>query len=469
LREIVAASRHAFIAALFMACALVLGGGGSPNPGTELLLQLVFVAAALAWLWMPAMHGSVPVPRSRAFWLIAVLVLVLPLLQLVPLPPSLWTSFGGQADRAAALALVGREQSWQPLSHSPPRTLAALLAMIPAVFMYFATASLDRRGRKWVVGAVAVMAVAAALLGALQVSLGTITGPYLYPEHSPTLTGFQANRNSAADVLLIGMAATAALLMPSVAARGAARGTGREHLIADRRAAGMILAGVVAVLSFGVLLTASRTGIALLPLVLLGIWVLLLPALADRGVMRFAPAIAALAAIPVVAFIALQGNTALGTVAERFVFSDDSRRDLWRDGWFAMTQAWPFGVGMGGGQSAMIAAERLEVLDPLIPNRVHNDYLEFALEGGLPAVALLAAIVLVLVAAAWHSWRGRQQERHLTVLGVVILMVAAVHSFVDYPLRSMALACLVGMGAGLLMSTPREPAEKMSRAHDVGS
>ena len=123
-----------------------------------------------------------------------------------------------------------------------------------------------------------------------------------------------------------------------------------------------------------------------------------------------------------------------------------------------MNQAWPFGVGVGGAQPALIAAERLEVLDPFVPNRVHNDYLELALEGGVFALALLAAIAATLVAAACRSWLARPQERHLTLLGIVILLVAALHSFVDYPLRSMALACLIGTGAGLLMSAPRRSA-----------
>jgi hypothetical protein len=70
-------------------------------------------------------------------------------------------------------------------------------------------------------------------------------------------------------------------------------------------------------------------------------------------------------------------------------------------------------------------------------------------------VALLAVIAVFLLAAFWRSWRERPEERHLTMLGLIILLVAAAHSFVDYPFRSMALACLIGTGAGLLMRAPR--------------
>lgn len=442
-------ARHALIAGLFLACAVLLGGGGSPSPATEILLQLAFVAAALAWLWVPSREGGPPVPASRTFWWVCALVLAVPVAQLIPLPSGVWQSLGGQQDRAAALALVGQGDSWRPLTRSPSRTLAALLAMIPALFAYFATAALDARGRWWVVGTIAALTLATALLGAVQISLDA---PYFYPDNHRTLTGFQANRNAAADLLLIGLAAGAAFALPLLAGTGE-----RSGPTASRGLAAIVFGGFAVLVSFAVILTASRTGIALLPLVLVGVWIVLRPALPGHGRRRLFVPLAALAAAPLVALAALaSGNTALGTVAERFVFADDARREMWRDAAFATAQAWPFGVGMGGAQPAMIAAERLEVLAPTLPNRAHNDYLELALEGGLPALAVLALIGLLLARAAWRSWRDRPFDRHLTACGVIILLVTALHSFVDYPLRSMALACLVGTGAGLLMGIPRQ-------------
>jgi O-antigen ligase len=253
------------------------------------------------------------------------------------------------------------------------------------------------------------------------------------------------------------MAASAAWLLPSLAPRDGPGPRSPVGVFADRRAGWIAFAGVLAVLAFAVVLTASRTGIALLPLVLAGVALMWLQLAPGRSLRRLVPALAALAAVPLVAFAALlAGNTALGKIAERFIFSDDPRRELWRDAWFAIGQAWPFGVGVGDAQPALIAAERLEVLDPTFPNRAHNDYLELALESGLLGLVLLAAIAALLAAAAWRSWRERPDERHLTVLGGAIVLVTALHSFVDYPLRSMALACLMGTGAGLLIGTPRK-------------
>jgi len=453
LREGRGLARHTVTAMLFLACAVVFGGGGSPNPATEIILQLAFVACALGWLWLPTPDGRILMPRSRRFWWICALVLALPLLQLVPLPPAIWTALSGNEDRAAALALVGRENRWQPLTHSPARTLASLLAIVPALFAFFTSAALDAKGRRALAATIAALVLAAALLGAVQVSMGP-DGPYLYAQNNRTLTGFQANRNAAADVFLIGMAAGAAFAAPWLAG-GVERNGRRPGLLADRRAAAVALAGFVVLLLFATLFTASRTGIALLPLVLIGVCAIVWPALREFGRWRWVPPFAALAAVPAIALAALPGgNTALGTVAERFVFADDARRELWRDAWFAVQHNWPLGVGVGGAQPALLAAERLEVLQPLVPNRVHNDYVELALEGGLPGLLLLVAIAGILAYSLWRSWRDRPDERSLTSFGAVAILIVALHSFVDYPLRSMALACLVGTGAGLLIGTP---------------
>lgn len=444
---------------LFLAGAVVLGGGGSPNPGTELALQVAFVAAALAWLWVPPRRGPLPVPADRAAWLVGGLVLALPLIQLVPLPHDVWAHLPGQADRAAALALVEREHSWQPLARSPTRTLAALLAIIPALFAFFAAAALPVRDRLWLIGAISVMAAATALLGGLQVSLGA-EAPYLYSQNHRNLTGFQANRNAAADVLLIGIAATAAFFAPSTSQGAEGRWAGAAGF--DRRAAGIALASLLVLLSFAIILTSSRTGIAMLPFALAGAWLAIRASVADSGRWRHLSAVAAGGAVMLVVGCALfAGNAVLADVAERFAVTDDPRRELWRDGWFAVSQAWPAGVGLGAAQPALIAAERLEVLDAAVPNRVHNDYLELALEGGLPALVLLAAIGLILAQCGWRAWRERPAERSLTAFGSTAVLVCAAHSLVDYPLRSMALSCLVGAGAGMLMTLPRrQPASE---------
>lgn len=460
-------SRHALIAALFVAAAIGLGGGGSPSPAPELVLQLLAALAILAWIWVPPSPGEHPAAGAGAdplVWAICALVLALPLLQLVPLPPGLWTAIPGQESRAAALALVGRADSWQPLTHSPPRTLAALLAIVPALFAFVAVASLDARGRLWVIAAIAAMVLASAVLGAVQLSLGPHSAAYLYPSgHRMNLTGFQANRNAQADMLLIGAAAVTTLLLPSLAGRARAAAPDARPALAviERRSAGLLLTGLLVLLLSATVLTGSRAGIALIVPALLAIWLMLRRAGgATARWARLAPFAAAVLFLATLAALALSGgNTALGRVAGRFAFDGDFRTELWRDTLFAIGRNWPAGVGLGGFQPAMLAAERLEVLDPSRPNRAHNDYLEFVLEGGLPAVLIGCAIVALIAARALRLWRREPWYRDVLGLGVMIMVILAAHSLVDYPLRSMALACVTGVAAGLLATAPRPPGD----------
>lgn len=213
-------------------------------------------------------------------------------------------------------------------------------------------------------------------------------------------------------------------------------------MLANRRAAWLLVGGGGLFLLFATLLTNSRMGILLIPLALAGaatlvfthgrwkhglVWLAV-------GLMAAAGGIAALAEV----------NLALGSIFSRFAEHADFRRELWRDGWFALTRSWPAGIGMGGGELALLAAERLEVVDWSAPNRVHNDYLEFVLEGGLLSILVLLGAVGLTVVTAWREWRERTADRGQIVFGFVVLALIACHSLVDYPLRSMALACLTG-------------------------
>jgi hypothetical protein len=82
----------------------------------------------------------------------------------------------------------------------------------------------------------------------------------------------------------------------------------------------------------------------------------------------------------------------------------------------------------------------------------------------LLAVVVMLAVALLLAATAWRSWHRRPADRAQTVLGGAILLILAFHSLVDYPLRSMALACLAGVGAGLLSRPSSQDAAALRAA-----
>ncbi len=438
--------QHAAIAATFLALAILLGGGGTPNPLTELWLELLAVLAALAWLWLPA-QASLRRPADAGLWLVAALALIVPLVQLMPLPPAVWTALPGRGAQLDALELIGAGGSWQPLSMSPARTLASLLALVPPLLMLVMVGALGAAERRRLIGLVAAMALLAALLGAAQLAGGE-AAPRLYQASSAlVVTGFQANRNSAADVFLIGIPALAVLAVStSSSGKSGAPAMPRKH---------WLLSAAALVLALATVLTASRAGIALLPVALAGSWTILALDPARRWNRRI-PAIAiGSAALLLAALVLLRDNTALRGVAARFGFTTDARVDLWTDSLFAIRQYWPFGSGMGTFVPSFIAAEPLEAVDPSLPNRAHNDFLELALESGILGLAALALAAAVLLVMVFRAWRSRPQDRPQIGFAITALTIVGCHSLVDYPLRSIALACLAALAAGILAAPCR--------------
>jgi O-antigen ligase len=226
-------------------------------------------------------------------------------------------------------------------------------------------------------------------------------------------------------------------------------GDGRHHALTWAVFLFLFLALLV-----GLLMTGSRTGIALgLPtLVVLGL--MFLPGLRNRkAASLWLGGIVGAAIIGTAALTQLQS---VQKVADRFSLTKEARWDLWADTWFAVQQVWPFGSGIGTIVPMLEAAERLDVVDTTRPVRAHNDWLEWILEGGLPGLVILGLIVILLGVVAARGLIASARSgtaaghRAQVLFGCGVVMIVALHSFMDYPLRSMAIAALTGVAVAFL-------------------
>lgn len=431
--------RQNLIATLLVLAAITLGGGGSPAPIPEMQLQLVALLLLAAWAFV----GRTPLPQASPLaWTIAGLVIVLPLVQLLPLPPSLWSSMAGRETERAALALVGAGYEWRPWSVAPARTLASLLALVVPLLMLLFTASLGRAGRSMLVAAVAAGGILSLLAGAGQMAGGGHSPFRFYVSDAGYLNGFQANHNSAADVLLIAMVAMAA----SVREWGERRQMPHQP---DVRL--FIVLGGAALLSLGVFLTASRAGILLLPVAWAAVAFIVKPWVRlERRSAILAGAVALVLVVAVATY--LQSNHVFTRIAGRFNFEGEFRPQLWRDARYALAQYFPWGAGVGTFVPVFIAIERLEVVDPSIPNRAHNDLLELLVEGGIFGAMLLAATMYLITRRLWQSLREPPAGSSGQVwFAAATIALIALHSQIDYPLRSISLASIAAVAVGLLM------------------
>ena len=430
-----------FVLPAFLVLAVALGGGGSPAPLPEMLLEWVALAA-LAAIALLHPHDA-PWPRCSVVF--AAALLLLPALQLIPLPPAIWRDLPGREIEAAAIDLTGAGDKWMPWTVSPPRTLAGLLALLVPAAAVVVAALASPRSRRYAMAAVALMALVSAAVGAGQLAGGAHSSLRFYASsHVENLTGFQANRNSEADVLLAGLIALVALAASQRFRRG--------------RSSTIVFGAAAILLVSAVLLTASRAGIALL-FVSIAVAALVMGyrhrarASSRAGLAVGATALAISAALA----WTIANNPVLGRIGARFAGGSEPRPEIWRDTIYAIGQYWPWGSGIGTFVPVFVAAERLEAVDSSFPNRAHNDFLELTLEAGVAGLVLLAVLVGML---AWRwaiRWRAAAapQDRAELVFAAATLVLLAAHSIVDYPLRSMALATLAGVAGGFILAPAR--------------
>ena len=435
----------ALVAGVLFLC-LVLGGGGTSNPGTEFALECAVAGLALIGVWFTGRDGA-PRPIPPTALALAGLALLIPVAQLIPLPPSLWHGLPGRQAEIDALALIGQAQHWMPLSMAPARTFAALLAIIVEVGLFVAVARLDLRGRMQLCAVIVVVGLMAAMLGSLQLSNA---GGYHWVLYEDTnigwVVGFHANRNAATDTFQIAILAVATYLGLATANR--------------KLPAMQIGLATLLMLTFAIaaVLTGSRTGMLLLPLTyLFAVW-LAWPLLKRTsrylswGIMLLVP----------VGGLALAATGPVQQALGRFAIDNDHRWDIWHDTLRATGSVWPIGSGIGSFQVAYDSAQSIERMQTLLDLRAHNDWLEWVLEAGIPGLIVLAVIGAILL---FRNVAALRQALHVNadprlraqaLFATGTLLHLGLHGIFDYPVRSMALAALAATAAAMLMPAPAE-------------
>jgi O-antigen ligase len=429
-----------WISGALLVVAVVFGGGGTPSPSTELAVELAALVAIVAWVWLtPRDRDYARPPLDWPLFVLAGGFAAIPLLQLIPLPPAIWHHLPGREIEVRALALIGRADAWMPWSESPPRTIASALSLIPPITMLFMVSRLSGRDRTRLMGLLAVLGLVAAVVGVLQLVGGNGHWFRFYEfTHYGFATGFQANRNADADVLLIALMALVAW-------------AAIDGRIEHSRQNQLLIAVMALFLILSVVLTGSRTGVVLIVVALSASALILF-----RGAVRWNWRTGAAVAAGVIALAAggyfLTHNARGERTIARFDNEEAIRPEIWKDTIYAIGQHWPAGSGVGTFQPVFSASERLEFVRPTFSNRAHNDYLEFALEAGIVAPVFLVAALLFAAFRLTRMMVGNASKRS-KISGVFVigsLAILALHSLVDYPERSLSLALVVGVLGGFV-------------------
>lgn len=420
--------RGSTIAGMLAIVVMMVFGGGIP--ALLATVSIAIVGLLLLSVLMASGGWSALRSQSLAFRVGLIGIALLPLLQVTPLPPSLWHALPGQGLRIQTLALAGLADSWQPLSVTPLYTAGAAVIAIAFVALVALLLSLPPAGVRRIAWLIFGLIGLNILIGLVQVaSGGQALQVYKAADHG-ALLGFYANKNHAALVLATAMPIAAYLF----GSRAQVRGTGVWLALC----AGIVLIAIVT--------TNSRAGIGLgfVTLLLLGsLYVRSVKPVYLLGGIAIATAIAVL----------VSTTSAFEQVFSRFNLVDEDLR--WQFLWTSrpiIERYWLLGSGIGSFSTLYAVNEALAWVKPTYVNQLHDEYPQLLLETGLPGVALLVALVAGLGMRAWQFWRHGNRTHRLPLLcGALILVLIAIHSAVDYPLRRPAVLPILALALVLVI------------------
>jgi len=428
---------------VLLAFSFAFGGASKDNA-----LRLALVELASLPLLVLAANRLIKtgIWREHRFALgLVAAVVAIPALQLIPLPPAVWSALPGRDKMVLALDLAGVAPGWAPLTMTPDRTLSAALALAPPVAAFLAVLTQSYSQRERIVQVCIGVAIAGILLGAAQLTSG---GDRLYLWDwtvSGQVRGFFANRNHMASSLLV--------VLPFAVIIGAASLRRRERRIAPLWF-GALFAGLVVVALAAI---RSRAGIALLAptlaVSLLGAWIAtgrgrpdwrLLTMVGSVGVAM--TAVAVLALPPVLARFDTHG-------------AQEVRFEKWPLVAETAQTYLPLGAGLGSFDSIYRSVEPLAELDHSFFNQAHNEYLETWLEAGWLSIGLILTFLFWYARRLWAAWRALpSREGDLQRAASIGIGVLLVHSAADYPLRTVTMAVLFALCCGLLELAKRPAA-----------
>lgn len=425
-------------APLYLLASLLLGGSAQ-GIWQNALLQLV---GLLIILWAAALPPPFELPRAARplLWMVIAAVAVI-VLQSIPVPPSVWAH--GPRDRIAeGFALLGQPVPALPLSLAPYKSLSSLLSLIPPLAIFCAIVRLRAYRSAWLAAALLSGTIAGILLGILQV-VGSQANPRWYPYLETNIgaaVGFFANANHMAMLLVIAIPFAAA----------AARAGAQRNL---QRASALItvMAGIILLLAVGIALNGSIAAFAFtLPVVVASALILFKPSSVIRRI------IAGVALIALAGALALLSFTSVGTikVSNDARESVSTRAEILRTTSHAIIDYFPAGSGLGSFVQVYRTYERpAEVTNEYVIH-AHNDYAELILELGAAGLVLIVMFMVWWGSTMWAVWARKEGGPYVRAAAIASAILL-VHSLVEFPLRTSALAVTFAACLALLVERHR--------------
>jgi O-antigen ligase len=425
--------RHAVVPVYLLTC-LLLGGASAAGFIANFILQIASLPL-IGWaLWQ--MMQERPSAQIRAPLGLLAIFVAIALLQLVPLPPALWTMLPGRHAVIEGYRLLGIPLPWLPLTLAPDVAPSSILWLLPAFATLLGIVVLGAFRGRGIAAVIVAVTLASVAIGALQVIGGT--SAYLYRiTNYGVAVGFFANANHNATLLLVCIPFLAALQATLLRRSGSSRSASAIRLL---------VGAAYAVIFVGLLINSSLAGIGLSVPVVMGSWLAFghqRPAF-RRGIV-IATVIVSLAAV-VTIIVGPFGNNLFG--------AQKINVELSRQTSFALTlraagEYFPIGSGSGSFQPVYRTQEPLASVTTTFMNHAHSDWLELLLETGIVGIAFAVLFLVWWIVRLRAIWRAEEPEPFAQA-AVIATAAIMLHSVVDYPLRTAALSAVFAACIGLM-------------------
>ena len=453
---------HSLQALVFLSFVL----GGSARPEVVSLSPLRAIAALLLGVGLATLHWR-HVKTYAPLTILAFACCLLPLSHLVPLPPGTANALPGHAVIATLDAQANLGAVWRPLTVTPEATRNALWSLLIPCAALALSIQIAQPRQKGVAVLVLAMGLISGVIGLLQTQSDSHGVLYFYETtNNGSAVGLFANRNHQAVFLAcLFPLMVAALDLHRSGDAGVSRPDQGRTLMRQVKWAGA--GGAALFLMLLILVTGSRAGLAL------GVFGLACtPFVAhvgtrsSRGTSPRTPRLVlavSLVAMSVVVALAIWLRRAVAI--ERLLGTDaaaDMRLRILPTVQEITQAFWPWGSGLGSFEKIYQVFEPANLLAPSYMNHAHNDWLELILTGGVPSLVLVALGVLIWLSCAVKLVFGRAADplSPLRKAGLVIVLILALASLTDYPLRTPALSCLLVLASVWAAMPVQRPGDK---------
>lgn len=457
----------AFLVAI-LAFAPLIKGGNRPFP--LLILELAAIGLLCILLVRPHFRQRL----SRAALIALAALVALPVVQLIPIPESIWALLPGRDYYLGALKAVGVEPAHRSMSLIPNATESAWLVLLLPVSVFLATVATDKSRLKDLVNLFIGLALLQAIIGLAQFGTGSLT--IFWPEEGARFAGVSAhgtyaNSDHLAGLLEMALPVVLGLLVANVrlGRSDKVRSTQRPNI--RQRLSRLFTSGIrfnlVAIylaaglgILLGIVFSRSRTGIAL---AMLGILLCALIFGSHLGGRRSTRVITIFTVIG----SALALEIGLAPVLARFAsqgVTDPYRWSIYIGTLQGIWEFFPTGSGFGTYPSVFRRFHPGDV--PQFVNHAHNDYLEWIFEGGVPAALLMFAL-LTFYLLRWREIWPREENwspySFMRISAGIGLFLIGLHGFIDFNLHIPANAVYFAFLAGVFFH-PETPSRQAQAA-----